>query len=195
MFWIFSCGFVLFSAVLLGRYRLEGDVEAQPGRTGCRFRLVSAGGILGIEWNGLPRQGGLFLVVFGKKVKIRGSVSFPKAKTLSASGSRKHRGLSAGMILEILKQSVRLIRSVHVDHAELCGTIGLENPAVTGWAFGMIQSIRYLIPERFIFDVKPDFMNKTVQGKALFRVSFWMPAVIAAVFRTVRAIHRPGGTK
>jgi hypothetical protein len=184
MFWLCSCGVILCLAVLLGRYRLEGEIEAGSGRFFRRFRLVSAGRLFGFEWDGRSAQGSLFLLLFALRIRIRASQTRRKPRASGVSAFEKIRRRRPQQVREVLKWLIRMVRAVRLDKLSISGTFGLADPALTGWAFGIMQSIRCLLPERFVLDVEPDFTTRTIQGKAAFAAGFWLPSVLAASFRT-----------
>jgi len=163
--------------VLFGRWRLlELDV------TGPVSRL---GGKAAKKERGAPGE---------RKKEDAGRVAAVERLRGIADKVKMYRGYG-GKVLRAFRETVRLER-VSADV-----TLGLANPAVTGWLTGLLFSLNGVLPGKFAVSPKYDFNRRIMGGEitveaTFVSIMFWKNLVVLSpdIFRMVRSRKKRGKT-
>ena len=80
----------------------------------------------------------------------------------------------------------RLSHSVTLRRIEGRVTFGLDDPAATGQAYGLVLAIAALLGRRVSLQIQPDFLGPSISGKVTVRLLVWPVVIIwaALVFGT-----------
>ncbi len=130
--------------------------------------------IIGIEWNG---EGGwqsvrlkIFNIAFLKKASQRQP---PKSKQngQQSSAPKKNKNKKKHMVCVIANSIVhspkwilRLIKTFHLKALEVRGDLSMHDPACTGAAYGLIQSLYLFNSSKVHLSVMPNFYKRKCEG-------------------------------
>ncbi len=185
-FFITMLGLVLFFLfIVLGKYSLSGEIEKGEDHVSCLLNVRSRCRLLGIEWIRSASCNQFHFVLFGRKIpRPRKKADLPRHTIRSGFGSG--RMPSRPSVVSVRRLFVRVIRLFHrfdLVRLSLSGTAGLGDPAATGMAFGLLQSLQFAIPGKITLDVEPDFTRRRLEGKGSVHLYFCFITVLVFLFR------------
>ncbi|RMH69851.1 MAG: DUF2953 domain-containing protein [Gemmatimonadetes bacterium] len=97
---------------------------------------------------------------------------------------------------EVLRTLKRLVKPFQIDNITIDGTYGLHNPAQTGTAFGVIESLRPFFPRQAYVNLTPNFQQAGYEGdvELTFKIRPWhiLLAIIASAFDFWKEWRRGG---
>lgn len=85
------------------------------------------------------------------------------------------------LFLDFPRMLFRFLAVFHLEILEIKGNFGTQNPASTGMAYGVIQSLNLFCRNRVHLSVRPDFLEKKHEGSIVlifhfifFRLLWWL---------------------
>ena len=194
-------GFFFLFCILLGRYVLSAEAALSVDGMRCCLRLASAFRFWGLEWNRTPEGTDWRVILFGVRIRCPRSRVVLSGSEKDGMGvrSRRHRSVSAPTLRKIVSSAMRFFRLFRLERFFFRGTVGLGNPAATGTAYALFQSVRFLFPETVDLHIFPHYTRRIVQGDAFIRLRFYMGCVVFFLLRTafgaliIPAIQNRGG--
>lgn len=192
MTWIFiAAPIILFFILFLGPARLCVRWASAPDKPKIAVRFNLWKNVLGFIW---MRENGvncfIGLVFAWPLLRIRRPVCKIKEHPAPAEKkiekkSRKQQfcfiGRLTGMAPTILR---RLFRCLNIVRFRLHGNIGLDNPAHTGLAYGIVQSLRPFQNEKVNIEFMPVFQQNTLDCQADIMLRVIMAQLLFVAIRT-----------
>ncbi len=191
----FIIGFILIiTFILLGPYYLSivFAISAQGEKLVC-INFESLSRIYAIKCTKKERRNSLSIIILNRFLILKierenklKQLSYAK-KELSRKGKQKKKKKTRFLIKYVIIHSPELLRRfldvLKVRKVNIEGEFGLENPALTGVIYGLVQSLQFSQGKIFKFSLSPNFLENTFNGKAKFVVSFFFLKILLELSR------------
>jgi hypothetical protein len=158
-----------------GRVRLEGD---EGDRLEGAFRVAWGGGLLAFTGS---LEEGLWLRVLGLRLKrLRPAKDEPHERQEHAPPKKRGGGRGGSWLWRhraaLLRAGRRLLRTLHLE-GQLCGVVGLDDPADLAPVHGLLQALAAC---GLVADVECDYLEARLDLAGELRLRAW-PAETLAV--------------
>ncbi len=187
--------FLIVTFILLGPYHVSIAfvIPAQGGRL-VSVRFTSLSHIYAIEWTKGKKGGCLSVIILNRllilKIKKVGKLkqTTDRKKELKKRGEKKTKKKMRSLIRYLIVRSPNLLRrflsTLEIKKIHIEGNFGLKDPALTGAAYGFVQSLRFFQSNIFKLSLVPNFVENTFDGKATLVLYFFFLRVLLELSRT-----------
>lgn len=184
--------FLIVTFILLGPYHVSIAfvIPAQGGRL-VSVRFTSLSHIYAIEWT---KGSSLNVIILNRVLPLKTrKIGKLKKTTDKKKGLRKRkrkrtnkrmRSLVKYLILHFPNLLRRFLNTLEIKKVDIEGSFGLKDPALTGAAYGFVQSLRFFQSNIFKLSLVPNFVENTFDGKATLVLYFFFLRVLLELSRT-----------
>jgi len=177
------------AVLLLGRYTIELTWRSDGKDYQFSVGTFPWSGLFHIVWTQVRGESQLSFRIlrFGfqpstqKKKKEEGKVrSDKKKKRKKLSLPFLHR------IITIIPRHIRrLIRIFNIQEGLCYLRLGVGDPARTGQIYGVVHAMQFLLPQRIVLCIEPDFSQTVVVGEALLKIRFTVLRIIGIALSAI----------
>lgn len=190
---IFILVFFILTLCLLigGLYRVRLTLTSNVESFNMSFRVLAWHRGFGFEWSGSPESNRAGWVILNK-TRNRSATGSGRSKRDTKPDRTDDKKKVKRRIRKIcfLKRIISRIpgwmlafgRHIHFDGCDIRGSLGLEDPAQTGFAYGLIQAVDTVLPDRWNIQVYPDFNLVGWQGFLRMEFHFFLLTLFYEAF-------------